>query len=102
MQLQLPFEAALVLHRTGLRSDHQDVWRRYEEKTVIRFGRNAWRAVAQTDLGCHDMRTIRNHFELWLASHDAEQDADMCKAAKRAVGILTQAIATAAIVDSCH
>lgn len=101
MTLQLPFDAALVLHRTKLRTDHPDVWRRYEANTVIRYRRTSYQAYAHSTLELSDLRVLRNYYELYLSTCEldpTERDTALCKAARRAVATLSHTIAAATLL----
>lgn len=105
MKLQLPFDAALALHQTTLRIDHPHVWRRYEENTIIRYGRRAFEAVADSTLDLDDFKILRRYYEHYYLSHcdllgATERDAALCRAARRAVAMLSNAIAAASL-SSC-
>lgn len=98
MQLQLPFDTALILAKTPLREDHPDVWKRYESKTVIRFGMRTGARVF-TQLGLRDMQVIRQYICLWLEEQDlipAElrepELAEIYPSARSSAAIIGQAV----------
>lgn len=108
MKLQMPFDAALVLNGTPLRHEHPDVWRRYEDKTNIRFGMRTG-AVAYTQVGAQDLLTICRHFDLWLAEQELipdelrDKDSKKCvQAVQGAVHAITYALQQSGVLPSDH
>ena len=96
LDLQLTFEAALVLHRTSLRRDYPDVWRRYEKNTIIRYGHKTGRAKAYSQLGRCDMKIMCHYYKKWL-SENANADKHQVQAVRWAVDALARAIKSAKV-----
>jgi hypothetical protein len=98
LHLEIPFDAAEILHRTSLKQDHPDVWRRYLNNRVIRFGKRVG-AQVKTRVGRSDLLVIRDYFCLWLSEQELipdhlreREDTRSMRYAHDAVGRLSMAI----------
>lgn len=98
MQIQLPFDTAVVLSKTTFRIDEPEVWSRYQNNTVIRYGLQTGARVF-TQIGLHDMEVVRSFICRWLEEQDsipADQRSDatdeLYKTAYASAAILADAI----------
>lgn len=103
MQLDIPFDAALILNKTTLRQDFPETYKRYEEASTIYVGIGRVQARVKTRLGAMDMCIIRDYFDLWLNSQDlipkdcqSKDDKQLVRSAQEAVYVLTRAVAASA------
>lgn len=97
MQIEIPFEAALILEETSLKTDHPELWTRYLNNRHIRYTRRVGARVF-TSVGREDLRIIRDYFSLWLQYEsllpEGEQDRLQVNLAQYAANVLTMAIET--------
>lgn len=95
MQIEIPFDAALILDETDLKHDHPELWTRYLNNRHIRYTRRIGARVF-TSVGREDLRIIRDYFSLWLQFEsllpEEEQDKAQVRLATYAVSVLTGAI----------
>ena len=99
MQLDIPFDAALILYKTTLREDFPETFQRFENQSTIYVGQRAMQARMKTKTGGIDLHIIRDYFDLWLNSQDlipeelrTEDDMKLVRSAREAVHYLTRAI----------
>jgi hypothetical protein len=99
MQIDIPFDAALVLYKTTLRQDFPETFKRFENQSTVYVGQRAWQARMKTKTGGIDLYIIRDYFDLWLNAQDlipeecrGQDDIKLVRAAREAVHYLTRAI----------
>lgn len=100
MQIDIPFDAALILYKhTTLRQDFPETFRRYEENSTVYVGSRAMTARMKTRTGGIDLSIIRDYFDLWLNAQDlipeeckGKDDLELVRSAREAVYQLTRAL----------
>lgn len=108
VQLDIPFDAALILDGTTLKTDHPDVWARYLNNRVLRFGRRVG-AMVKTELGHTDLIVIRDYFSLWLNAQELipadlreREDRRLLESARNAANQLSAVIDRHACETGCQ
>lgn len=98
MQIDISFDAAQILNDTTLRQDRPDVWARYLEQRVVRFGRHVGARV-YTPMGWQDLSVIRNYLCMWINHQELipdelrdRSDAQLLAEVRQAVVVFTRVI----------
>jgi hypothetical protein len=99
VQIDIPFDAALILAKTTLRQDFPETYKRYENQSVVYVGAYRMTARMKTRTGGIDLSIIRDYFDLWLNAQEMipdeckdKDDLDLVRSAREAVYQLTRAI----------
>jgi hypothetical protein len=106
MQIDIPFDAALILAKTTLREDFPETYARYEAQSTVYVGRRMMRARVKTRVGGIDLHIIRDYFDLWLNAQDlipeecrSAEDVELVRSAREAVHVLTRVINEVGRID---
>lgn len=100
LHIDLPFDAALILEETALKVDKPELWTRYLNNRVIRYGRfNGARMAAI--VGPADLVVIRDYFVLWLDDR-IEPDHRQTRLAENAVHLLSGMLNDHAKITPCR
>jgi hypothetical protein len=100
VQIDIPFDAALILYKhTTLRQDFPETFRHFESQSTVYVGARAMTARMKTRTGGIDLSIIRDYFDLWLNTQDLipnecknKDDLELVRSAREAVYQLTRAI----------
>lgn len=101
MQIEITFDAAELLNSTSLKQDHSDVWARYLNNRVVRFGKRVG-AVVKTEVGRGDLLIIRDYLSLWLCDQELVPDHLRDREDDRAMRTAREAIYKLSAVIDAH